>query len=52
MLVYFAFRSVPGPKGTLEDVDFDNRLLNVKAKNGWVPKGNEERTIPMTDGAM
>ncbi len=34
------------------DVDFDNRLLRVQAKNGWMPKGNEDRTIPLTEGAM
>jgi len=35
-----------------EDVDFDNRLLHVRGKNGWIPKGNEDRTIPLTDGSM
>lgn len=34
------------------DIDFDNRLLRVQAKDRWMPKGNEDRTIPLTDGAM
>jgi integrase len=35
-----------------EDVDFENRLLHVRAKKDWTPKGNEERTIPLTEGAI
>jgi len=34
------------------DIDFENRLLRVQAKNGWMPKGNEDRTVPLTKGAM
>ena len=33
---------------TLADVDFENKVLSVQAKDGWNPKDYETRHIPMT----
>jgi integrase len=33
---------------TWEDVDFENNLLHVRAKEGWKPKDGDQRSVPMS----
>jgi integrase len=33
---------------TWEDVDFENNLLHVRAKDGWKPKDGDQRSVPMS----
>jgi len=32
-----------------EDVDFEKRVIRIRVKDHWAPKGREEREIPMHD---
>jgi integrase len=34
---------------TWEDVDFERRLIHIRAKAGWKPKSGDERVVPMSD---
>jgi integrase len=33
---------------TWDDVDFENNLLHVRAKEGWKPKDGDQRSVPMS----
>ena len=33
---------------TWDDVDFENGVIRVQAKDGWAPKSGDERTIPIS----
>ena len=34
------------------DIDFENRVLHVRPKSDWTPKGGDPRTIPLNNHAL
>jgi integrase len=53
-LPYFTFLAETGARSgeaiwlRWEDVDFDNNVVHIRAKQGWQPKSGDERAVPLS----